>query len=488
MVRWQIKKGKTMKLYDLIPEYSSKYENIDVTGITNDSRKVKEGYIFVCIKGPDRDGHDYAVDAVSSGASLIVAERDLGLKNQVLTNDSFLDFYTMCSAWFGHPEKKLKIFGVTGTNGKTTVSYMLKTILEDAGHKVGLIGTIQNLIGDEVVEAKNTTPGMYELYELLSLMVNNGCDCCVMEVSSHALDQRRVYGLEFEVGMFTNLTQDHLDYHKTMDAYLDAKKKLFKVSKNAVINYDDSYYQNIVSDINVPVISYSAINNDATYTAKDVRYRPDYSEFYMLINGSINRIKVAVAGKFNVQNALCALSAAIAFGIDVSQAIKSLANMKAVSGRCESVNTERDFSVIIDYAHTPDGLSNILKTFSDYDKNRLVVLFGCGGDRDKTKRPLMGEIASLNSDYVIVTSDNPRTEDPVSIIEDILVGIKKYKTPFTVIENREEAIKFAIQNAQKDDIIVLAGKGHETYQILKNGKIHFDEREIVLDTLQNMKD
>ena len=477
-----------MKLYDLIPEYSSKYENIEVTGITSDSRKVKDGYVFVCIKGPDRDGHDYASSAIASGASLVVSERDLGISNQIITKDSFIDFHTMCSAWFNHPEKKLKLFGVTGTNGKTTVSYMLKNILEDAGHKVGLIGTIQNLIGDKSIEAKNTTPGMYELYELLSDMVDDGCDCCVMEVSSHALDQRRVYGLEFEVGMFTNLTQDHLDYHKTMEEYLDAKKKLFSISKTAVVNFDDTSYQSIVSDIDVPVVSYSVINNDATYTAKDVRYRPDHSEFYMLINGCINRIKVAVAGKFNVPNALCALSAAIVFGVDVSTAIKSLAEMKAVSGRCEAVNTGKDFSVIIDYAHTPDGLSNILKTFTDYDKNRLVILFGCGGDRDKTKRPLMGEVASINADYLIVTSDNPRTEDPKSIIDDILVGVKKYKTPYTVIENREEAIKFAIQNAQKDDIIVLAGKGHETYQILSCGKIDFDERKIVSDALENMKD
>lgn len=477
-----------MKLYDLIPEYSSKYENIDITGITSDSRKVKEGYAFVCIKGPDRDGHDYARAAMNSGAALVVTERDLGLENQVVTEDSLADFYKICSAWFDLPEKKLKIFGVTGTNGKTTVSYILKNILEDAGHKVGLIGTIQNLIGEKVIEAKNTTPGMYELYELLSMMVDDGCDCCVMEVSSHALDQRRVYGLEFEVGMFTNLTQDHLDYHKTMEAYLDAKKKLFNVSKNAVLNFDDPSYQSIISDINIPVVSYSISQNDATFTAKDIRYRPGFSEFYMLINGTINRIKVALAGKFNVPNALCALSAAIVFGIDVSQAIKSLANMKAVSGRCETVNTNKDFSVIIDYAHTPDGLSNILKTFTEYEKNRLVVLFGCGGDRDKTKRSLMGEVASINADYVIVTSDNPRTEEPISIIEDILVGVKKYKTPYTVIENREEAIKFAIQKAQKDDIIVLAGKGHEKYQILKSGKIHFDEREIVLKALENIKD
>lgn len=477
-----------MKLYDLIPEYSSKFDNIEVSGITSDSRNVRSGYVFVCIKGPERDGHDYANAAIDAGASIVVTERDLGLKNQVITDDSFVDFHTMCSAWFDHPQRKLKIFGVTGTNGKTTVSYMLKTILEGAGHKVGLIGTIQNLIGNKEIEAKNTTPGMYELYELLNLMVKDGCDCCVMEVSSHALDQRRVYGLEFEVGMFTNLTQDHLDYHKTMEAYLLAKKKLFDVSKTAVVNFDDSSYSELVSDIKIPVVSYSIINNDATYTAKDIRYRPDHSEFYLLINGNISRIKVACAGKFNVPNALCALSAAIVFGVDVSSAVNSLANMSAVSGRCELVNTGKDFSVIIDYAHTPDGLSNILKTFTEYDKNRLIVLFGCGGNRDKTKRPQMGEIASINADYVIVTSDNPRNEDPLEIIEDILVGVKKYRTPYTVIENRAEAIKFAIQNAKKDDIIILAGKGHETYQILNDGKIHFDEREIVIEALTNIKD
>lgn len=477
-----------MKLYDLIPQYSSITDNIEVAGITSDSRRVKNGYVFVCIKGPDRDGHDYALDAVNAGASLVVTQRDLGIKNQVITNDSLNDFYVMCSAWFDHPEKKLKLFGVTGTNGKTTVSYMLKNILELAGHKVGLIGTIQNIIGDRVLEATNTTPGMYELYEMLSQMANEGCDCCVMEVSSHALDQRRVLGIEFEVGMFTNLTQDHLDYHKTMQAYLDAKKKLFAISKTAVLNYDDASHNEIIKDIKIPIVSYSIMNNEATYTAKDVRYRPDYSEFYILINGVIERIKVSSAGKFNVPNALCALSAALSFGIDITVVANALANMNAVMGRCESVNTGKDFSVIIDYAHTPDGLANILKTFSEYEKNRLIVLFGCGGNRDKTKRSQMGEIAALNADYVIVTSDNPRNERPEDIIDDIMVGVKKYKTHHTVIVNREEAIKFAIQNAQKGDIIILAGKGHETYQILKDGKIHFDEREIVLSALNNSKD
>ena len=484
----QIKKGKNMKLYDLIPQYSSEFDNIDVAGITSDSRKVKDGYIFVCIKGPNRDGHDYAFDAIKAGAALVVCEQDLGFDNQIITDDSLKDFYIMCSAWFDHPEKKLKLFGVTGTNGKTTVSYMLKNILESAGHKVGLIGTIQNIIGDRIVEATNTTPGMYELYEMLSQMVNEGCDCCVMEVSSHALDQRRVLGLQFEVGMFTNLTQDHLDYHKTMEAYLDAKKKLFDISKTAVLNYDDQSYNKIVEDVKIPYVSYSIMNNEARFTAKDVRYRPDHSEFYILVNGKIERIKVATAGKFNVPNALCAMSAAICFGIDVSVVANALANMSSVSGRCESVNTGKDFSVIIDYAHTPDGLANILKTFSDYEKNRLIVLFGCGGNRDKTKRSQMGEIAALNADFVIVTSDNPRNETPEDIIDDIMVGVKKYKTPHTVIVNREEAIKFAIQNAQKGDIIILAGKGHETYQILESGKIHFDEREIVLDALNNSKE
>lgn len=477
-----------MKLYDLIPQYDSLFDNIEVAGITSDSRKVKEGYVFVCIKGPDRDGHDYANSAIESGASLVVTERDLGVDKQIITKDTLADFYTMCSNWFNHPERKLKLFGVTGTNGKTTVSYMLKNILEKDGHKVGLLGTIQNLIGNKVVESTNTTPGMYELYEMLSCMVDEGCDCCVMEVSSHALDQRRVYGLEFEVGMFTNLTQDHLDYHKTMDAYLDAKKKLFCASKIAVLNYDDMSFNNIVSNIQIPVVSYSIVNNESTYTAKDIRYRPDHSEFYMLVNGNIERVKVASAGKFNVPNAMCALSAAIVFGVDVAVASEALAEMSAVSGRCESVPTDKDFSVIIDYAHTPDGLSNILKTFSEYEKNRLIVLFGCGGNRDKTKRSQMGEIASINADYVIVTSDNPRNENPQEIINDILVGVKKYKTPYTVVENREEAINFAIQNAQKGDIIVLAGKGHETYQILNDGKIHFDEREIVKEAINNIKD
>ena len=477
-----------MRLYDLMPEFANKYANIELAGITNDSRKVKDGYAFVCIKGPDRDGHDYAASAKDAGASVIITEKDLGFHNQIIVDDSFVTFYKMSSAWFDHPEKKIKLFGVTGTNGKTTVSYMLKGMLEAAGHKVGLIGTIQNLIGNTVYESVNTTPGMCELYELLAKMVSEGCDCCVMEVSSHALDQRRVYGFEFEVGMFTNLTQDHLDYHHTMRAYLDAKKKLFEISKTAVLNLDDPSYNDIVSDIKIPYVSYSTVNNSATFTAKDIRFKPEYSEFYILLNGSISKLKIPISGKFNLYNALCALGAAITFGVGIADAARGLAEMRSVSGRCEALNIQKDFSVIIDYAHTPDGLSNLLKTFSEYEKNRLVVLFGCGGNRDKTKRPQMGEIAAINADFIIVTSDNPRNEEPSDIIEDIVVGVKRYKKPYIVIENREEAINYAIQNALKGDIIVLAGKGHEKYQIIKEGKIHFDEREIVAKALEKLED
>lgn len=472
-----------MKLYDLIAEQSGEYRNLEVEGIACDSRRVKGGDVFVCIAGPVADGHTYALIAEHAGASLIVAEHDVGAKHQLIVKDTKTLWAKMCAKWFGDPQTKLRLFGITGTNGKTSISYLFKKIMEQAGHHVGLIGTIQNMIGETVLPTQNTTPGVYDLYELLDKMVKSGCDTCVMEVSSHALDQNRVAGLMFEIGMFTNLTQDHLDYHLTMENYLKAKEKLFAQSKTAVLNMDDAYYPQIASDIDNTIVTYSTRNDGATYTAKNVVYGADYTNFEFVGYETIHRVHMKIGGSFTASNAMCALSAAVTAGVPLETAIEAVNTIETVSGRCESVPTGRDFSVIIDYAHTPDGLENILKTFRACEKNRLVVLFGCGGDRDRTKRPLMGKVAAELADFVIVTSDNPRTESPRAIIEEILTGMQDTKTPYEVIENRKEAIFRAIQNARKGDIIVLAGKGHETYQILPEGKIHFDEREVVAEAL-----
>ena len=474
-----------MKLKNLI-ECGGNIGETEITGITCDSRQIKPGYAFVCIKGTKSDGHDYAEAAVKSGAAAIICERDLKLDCQVITDNTHAAYADMCAAWFGNPADSLRLFGVTGTNGKTSVTYMLKKIFEKAGYKVGLIGTIQNMIGDEVIAAHNTTPNAYELNSLFALMKAKGCAVVIMEVSSHALDQLRVYRLDFEVAMFTNLTQDHLDYHITMENYLEAKKKLFKMCRTAVINSDDSYAQKLTEGLDCKTVTYST-GNDSTYSAKAINYRPASVEYEFVSDTDICHIKVATGGKFTVYNSLCAAVCAVEAGISITTAAEALAELNGVKGRAESVPTGRDFTIIIDYAHTPDGLKNILSTFRECKKNRLIVVFGCGGDRDKTKRPIMGSIAEHFADYVIVTSDNPRTEDPGEIIKDILAGMKNSAVPVKVIENRTEAIKFAVSIAEKDDIIVLAGKGHETYQILGTGTIHFDEREIVAEALEELK-
>ena len=471
-----------MKLSNLV-DCEKNLGELEITGITCDSRQVKPGYAFVCIVGAVSDGHNYAETAVKSGACVIIAERDTGAEKQIIVPNTHAAYADMCAKWFGEPAKDLKLLGVTGTNGKTSVTYMLKQIIEKAGYKVGLIGTIQNMIGDEIIATHNTTPNAYELNSLFALMKAKGCTYVIMEVSSHALDQCRVYRLDFEAAMFTNLTQDHLDYHITMENYLNAKKKLFKMCRTAIINSDDSYAEKIMEGLDCKVVTYST-GNDSTYSAKGINYHPTGVDYEFVSDTAIEHIKVSTGGRFTVYNSLCAVSCAVEIGIPLGTAASALAEMHGVKGRAEVVPTGRDFTVIIDYAHTPDGLKNILSTFRECKKNRLIVVFGCGGDRDKTKRPIMGNIAVHFADFAVVTSDNPRTEEPGAIIKDILEGMKGSATPYKVIENRIEAIKYAISIALPDDIVVLAGKGHETYQILKTGTIHLDEREVVAEVLK----
>lgn len=470
-----------MKLINLI-NCDKSMADIEITGVTCDSRAVKPGFAFVCIKGSISDGHKFAASAVEKGASVIIAEDDTGLDNQIIVPDTHAAFSDMSANWFGNPANDLKLIGVTGTNGKTSVTYFLKKILEGQGYKVGLIGTIQNMIGDEILASENTTPNAYDLNALFADMKAKGCTYVIMEVSSHALDQCRVYNLDFEVAMFTNLTQDHLDYHITMENYLAAKKKLFTMCKTAVINSDDEYAKELMKDLDCKVVTYSA-GDSSTYSAKAIKYMPASVDYEFVSDKDINHVKVNTGGKFTVYNSLCALSCAVELGFPIKETANSLLGLAGVKGRAEVVPTNRDFTVIIDYAHTPDGLKNILNTFRECERNRLVVLFGCGGDRDKTKRPIMGSIAARYADFCIVTSDNPRSEDPDEIIKDILVGMDGTPTPYKVITNRVEAIKYAIETAMKDDIIVLAGKGHETYQILSTGTIHLDEREVIAEAL-----
>lgn len=461
--------------------------DVNITGITCDSREVKNGYAFVCINGWKLDGHEFAQKALKSGAAVIIAERDLGLENQIVVDDTHAAYAEMSANWFDNPAKKIKLIGVTGTNGKTSVTYMIKTVLESCGEKVGLIGTIQNMIGEQTLASRNTTPDAYELNSLLDLMVKSGCTYAVMEASSHALHQKRIYAMEFEVAVFTNLTQDHLDYHETMDNYLDAKRCLFKMCKTAVINADDEYAQNIMNGLDCKVVTVSAKNDNSVYSAKSIVNRRDGVNYQLVGYGTIHPISLKTGGIFSVYNSLCAAVSCLLVGCDINKISNALAQLSGVKGRAEVVPCDKNFTVIIDYAHTPDGLENILNTFKNCDKNRLIAVFGCGGDRDKDKRPKMGRTAAKIADYVIVTSDNPRTENPSLIIEDIITGMKNLSTPYIVIEDRIEAIKYAIANAKENDIIVLAGKGHETYQILADKTIHLDEREVVAEALAELK-
>ncbi|MBO5929204.1 MAG: UDP-N-acetylmuramoyl-L-alanyl-D-glutamate--2,6-diaminopimelate ligase [Clostridia bacterium] len=476
-----------MKLKELMVDIDYRGElcaQTEITALCRDSRKVTPGCAFVCIAGTGVDSHAFAEMAAQAGAAVIIAERDVGLPQQLLVKSTRFAWAVMCANWFHRPTEQLKLVGVTGTNGKTSTSYLLKAVLEQAGHRVGLIGTIQNMIGDRVVETKHTTPDSYELQELFAQMADAGCEYAVMEVSSHALDQERVAGCRFEAGVFTNLTQDHLDYHKTMENYAAAKKRLFSHCKTAVLNKDDAWYPVMSEGVSCQTVTFSTQDNDADYTARYVRCRPDGVDFECVGVGVIGRIRLATPGRFSAYNALAAAACASALGIPFDTIKTALCGVGLVKGRAEVVPTGQDFTVIIDFAHTPDGLENICETLNTCKAGRLITVFGCGGDRDRTKRPKMGAMAARLSDFVVVTSDNPRSEDPQAIINDILEGMQETETPYTVVPSRVEAITWAIQHAQTGDTVLLAGKGHETYQILKDQTIHFDEREVVATALQ----
>ncbi len=476
-----------MKLHELLKDTGMVPVAIDadreITAITCDSRRIEEGCLFVCIVGTVVDGHKFAAEAEANGAAAVVVQRDLGLRTQLLTDNTRRAWAQICANWFGRPAERLHLVGVTGTNGKTTTTTLIKSILEYDGHKVGLIGTINNMVGNRVLPAERTTPDPYDLQSLLALMVMEGCEYCVMEVSSHALDQQRVECCFCDVGVFTNLTQDHLDYHKTMENYLAAKKRLFSMCRTGIVNLDDAASAEMVRDVPCETVSFAVDNDRADYTARNVRRLADGVVFELVGVGEIGRVRMRIPGQFSVYNGLAAATACLKLGMPFDRVVEALSAADGVKGRAEVVPTGRDFTVIIDYAHTPDGMENICRTLKECTDGRLVTVFGCGGDRDKTKRPLMGAIAAQLSDYLVVTSDNPRTEDPAAIIEDIVAGLADTDTPYTVVENRVEAIRWAIANAQAGDTILLAGKGHETYQILGDETIHLDEREVVAAAL-----
>ncbi len=478
-----------MTLAELFAPYGANedWNGVEISDITRDITQVKRGSVFVCTRGQVHDGHLEAPEALKQGAAAVVTGRDLGLENQLIVPDPSEAYASLCAAFYGFPAKKLRLIGVTGTNGKTTVTHMIRAMLERAGYVCGIIGTLGGQAGQRVFEAHNTTPDAKELHRTLAAMVEEECEFCVMEVSSHALDQGRVAGLRFEAGVFTNLTQDHLDYHLTMENYLAAKKKLFAQSDIGVYNLDDAYGMRMIEGLSCRKVAYSAENSVAHYTAQNIDYSMDSVRFDLLGHGITGRVDLKIPGLFSVYNALAAAACGLSIGLPFASVVDALNQFEGVKGRMERVPTGRDFTIVIDYAHTPDGLEKVLAACRKGEPKRLVVLFGCGGDRDRAKRPLMGRAAMEGADFAILTSDNPRSEDPQAIIDDIVKGIRTYSTPYVVIPNRQDAIRYAVRTARPGDLILLAGKGHETYQILNTGVIHLDEREIIAEQLAKLE-
>jgi UDP-N-acetylmuramoyl-L-alanyl-D-glutamate--2,6-diaminopimelate ligase len=475
-----------MRLYELINGIAeTKLDDTEISFITDDTRKVVEGCIFVCVKGGSFDGHTAAAEMLEKGAAAVICERDLGLGDrQLIVENSRKAYGQLCSAWFGHPEKKMKMIGVTGTNGKTTITNVIKNILMSSGHKTGLVGTIRNEIGDEVLHTENTTPMAYELMELFDKMVKAGCEYVVMEVSSFGLVQNRIGSSWFDIAVFTNLTQDHLDYHKDMEDYYQAKKMLFDICDTAICNVDDDYGRRLFSEISCDKKSFS-IKDNADYYADGIKIKSTGSSFWFCQDDKSYLVNMNMPGAFNVSNITAAIAVCLNAGIPMDKILSAVGSYNGVKGRCEVIPTGRDFTVICDYAHTPDAVENILRSVKEYTEGRLICLFGCGGNRDAAKRPKMAAAAAKYADRLIVTSDNPRNEDPEQIIKEILTGLTDSSVPYDVVADRREAIYHALKIAEKGDIIVLAGKGHEDYQILAGMKhIHFDEREIVAEGLK----
>ena len=457
--------------------------DMEISGVCYDTRKLQPGELFVAVKGYEHNGNEFIKEAVSKGAVCIICEEPPRAETPfILVDDSRKALALVSAAWFGYPALKLNVIGVTGTNGKTTVTNLIKQVVETcSGTAAGLIGTNGNLIGDKLLPTDHTTPDSYELHRLLDAMVREGCRHVVMEVSSHALALNRVFGIEFAVGVFTNLTPEHLDFHESMDDYADVKALMFRNCCSAAINSDDEYARNMIDNAECPVVTYAVDDAAADVTAKSIKLLTDRVEFCALTIGNLNRIDLKIPGMFSVYNALAVISAVMLLGYDVESISDALRLCSGVKGRAEVVPAGRDFTVILDYAHTPDALYNIISAARGFALGRVVTLFGCGGDRDRKKRPLMGEIAVRNSDFVIITSDNPRTEEPSSIIHEILEGVSGTTTPYQVMENRREAINWALGNAEPGDVLIIAGKGHETYQIFGKEKTHFDEREVVAE-------
>ncbi len=484
-----------MKLQQLLtflhPLVPFKGEDPEITSIENDNRKVQKGSLFICIKGYTVDGHDFAVSAVKRGAAAILAEKPLNLDVPVIrVKDTARAMAVLADAFYGQPTRKLRLIGITGTNGKTTTSHLIEKIFADHGEKTGLIGTMYTKIADKTMETKNTTPESLTLQKTFWQMIQEGVRTSVMEVSSHALDLGRVHGCDFDVAVFTNLTQDHLDYHKTMDEYKRAKSLLFAQLGNsfnqdkpkfAILNADDPASDMFRRSTAAHVYTYG-IDQKADIQAVNIQMSSSGTHFDIVIEEEKYSVQLQLLGKFSVYNVLAAISAAMVSGISIHEAIASIEAVKGVAGRFELVNAGQDFTVIVDYAHTPDSLENVLKTIQHFAKKKVFVVVGCGGDRDRTKRPIMAQIACHYATNPIFTSDNPRSEDPFGILKEMEAGVQG--KDYLVIEDRKAAIYEAINQAQAGDVVLIAGKGHETYQIVGDVVYDFDDRLVAREAIE----
>lgn len=479
-----------MKLRELIKNLSiiemSADAEREISGVSYDSRKTEKGDMFVAIRGFEADGHKFIPKAAENGAAVILCEEKPSCDiPYVLVSDSRYGLAIVSRDFFGDPASEMTMIGITGTSGKTSSSYLIKHMLESKlDAKVGLIGTNGNMIGDEFLHTEHTTPESYELHKLFRHMADSGCTHVVMEVSSHSLTLERVAGIHFDVALYTNLSQDHLDFHGTMEEYAAAKRKLFSMCSLGCFNLDDAWADFMRDGASCRTMTFSTEKNEADLVAKDIRLTADGVRFASVSGDEISITKLGIPGMFSVYNALGTMSVGLALGLSLADCSDAMSSAKGVKGRLEIVPTGRDFSVVIDYSHKPDALEKVLKTLKPVTRGRLIALFGCGGDRDKLKRPIMGRIAADNADLVVVTSDNPRTEDPDEIIREIVAGMKDKRTPTKVICDRREAIAWAIDNAAPGDVLLLAGKGHEDYQVVGHEKHHMDEREIVSDCLK----
>lgn len=480
-------------------------ENAVVSQVNYDSREVASGSAFVCIRGVARDGHEFAAQAADRGASVIVAEDEAAVAElpesvtRVLVPDTRLALAMMACEFYGHPSREMVLVGITGTNGKTTTAHLVAEVLRASGIKsVGVIGTLGAATEKTYYDTGRTTPESLDLQRLLADFLDGGAEAVVMEVSSHALALQRVAGCAFDAGIFTNLTQDHLDFHVTMDEYYAAKSRLFDEvgdysaqykSYGAVLNADDRYGRKLAEEIvlDFPYVTYG-IEQDAYAKAEAVHLTPSGTSFVVRTSSGDIPFDTALTGRFNVHNALAAIGFGILKGIPVPKIQEAMRHVKPPEGRMEVISEGQDFYVAVDYAHTPDGLQKVLSTVREFTRGRLICVFGCGGDRDRTKRPQMGAIAAALADIVVVTSDNPRTEDPNRILEDITAGTNGTNATVEVEVDRRKAIERAMEVAQKGDFVVVAGKGHETYQIFKDRTIHFDDREVVREALESLRE